>query len=88
MTAQADDGVQSRHNWSRAVSSKLSKSPVSMMVSKALPSVSKRNASSTWKLVATPRSAALRRAISMAGGETSTRSAMAFCRAALTPGGL
>ena len=34
--------------------------------------MSRRSASSTWKLASTPRSAALRRAISMARGETST----------------
>jgi hypothetical protein len=50
--------------------------PLSRIVSKDSPSESRRSASSTWNVVA-PRSAALRRAMSIVHGETSMPRAMA-----------
>ena len=63
-------------------SSKTWNSPLSMIVSSSWPSESEvQSASRTRKLVRTPRSAALRRAISMARRETSIPSALALWRA-------
>ena len=53
----------------RSASSKAWNSPLSRIVSKDSLSVSRRSASSTWKMASIPRSAALRRAISIARGD-------------------